>query len=82
MTQMPKVAYALRCSLASKQQGKDSWFRFQTRIGPCHTLEASERALFETREDAMNTSAFRNPMSFFEPVEVTDGLGNYDWNAK
>ena len=73
------MAYALKETLASKKQGKDIWYRFYTVIGPCCTDNPSERALFESAQDARSTQAYVHPLSFFEPVEVDD-LGDWDWN--
>lgn len=75
------MTVALKETLASKRQGKDIWFRFQTEIGPCCTADVKERALFGSDADAMLTQAWQNPMTFFEPTEVdeADG-GDFDWN--
>jgi len=74
-------AWALKETLSSKKAKKDVWFRFQTAIGPCTTTDPSERALFSSRESAMNTQAYAHPFCFFEPMEVEDGtVGDFGWN--
>lgn len=75
------MAYALKEMLATKRHGVDIWFRCNTAIGPCSTDKLGERALFRSKEDAMQTDAFVHAWSSFEPVEV-DETGNYNWGSK
>ena len=61
------ATFALKENLASEKHGKDIWFRFWTVIGPCCTSKEEERALFRSRPEAMNCSAYTHPLIFFRP---------------
>lgn len=75
------MAFALKETFASEQQGKDIWFRFWTVIGPCATAEENERALFNSPEEAKCCSAFTHPLSFYEVFDVGDNAnGDFGWN--
>lgn len=75
------MPYALRCSVSSAQQGKDIWYRFWTKIGPCCTSEPDERALLRERDGWLQSKALRHPLTMFEIVELPEGSeGDFDWN--
>lgn len=67
---MPR--YALKETLASRQQGRDLWFKSMTAIGPCAATNIDERATFASLESAKMCPAMFHGLSFYEPVEIGD----------
>lgn len=75
------MPFALRETTATARLGKDIWFRFWTRIGPCCTSDDKERALLSDRETWKHSNAMRHRLSFFEIVELPEGCaGDFEWN--
>lgn len=63
-------SYALREALASERAGHDKWFKQMTAIGPMTTSVSAERAVFDSRQTAMQSPAYRHMLSCYEVVEV------------
>jgi hypothetical protein len=64
------MSFVLVETLASERQGKTLWFKQMTGIGPATTADVEERAVFETKEAALECPAMFHSLSFFEVQPV------------
>jgi hypothetical protein len=75
------MPYALREQVSSAREGKDIWYRFWTKIGPCCTSNPKERALLAERNEWFGSLALQHSLTMFEIVELPEGSeGDFDWN--
>jgi hypothetical protein len=56
---------------ATKERKKPLWFCQMTGIGPMTTDDPTERAEFETREEALRCPCWQHSLTFWEIEEVT-----------
>lgn len=54
----------------AKRDGRTTYFRFLSRIGPCGTSDLSEAARYPTAEAARQSPAAHHMLCAYEPEEV------------
>lgn len=62
--------YVLKEKIASKQQGRDVYFKKLTMIGPMNTVDILEAAQFDTPAEAQRSQAMRHSLSSYEVEEL------------
>lgn len=78
---MSEHLYALKETSQTERLGKDVWYRFWTVIGPCCTEVETERALFKSRDEVLQSNALRHALTFWDIVELpADAAGDVNWN--
>lgn len=60
--------YVLQDSLETKRRNKPVYFGGYSIIGPMYTENLDEAVSFKSKELAMKSLAYANPMCFFEPI--------------
>lgn len=62
--------FVLQDSLETTRRHKPVYFCGMTGIGPKYTENKEDAEIFSSKQDALQSPAYANPMCFFEPVEI------------